>query len=52
MKSISNSKSKNNKKSSTNPFVKMIEDKKRIVETIRKGEDMSKLKNIKFVFPI
>lgn len=52
MKNISNNKSKKEKGSSANPFVKMIEDKKRIVEAIRKGEDMSRLKDIKFAFPI
>lgn len=52
MGNTSNNKSKKNKESSANPFVKMIDDKKRIVEAIKKGEDMSKLKDIKFAFPI
>ena len=52
MEKTSNNKSRKERQSSANPFVKMIEDKKRIVETIRKGEDMSKLKDIKFAFPI
>jgi len=52
MENTSNNRSKKEKGSLANPFVKIIEDKKRIVEAIRKGEDMSKLKDIKFAFPI
>jgi hypothetical protein len=37
---------------SVNPFIKMIEDKKRIVEAIRNGKDLSTLKGINFVSPI
>lgn len=46
MGNISGNKSEKKKGSSENPFVKMIDDKKRIAEAIRKGEDLSKLKNI------
>jgi hypothetical protein len=35
-----------------NPFIKMIEDKKRIVSAIRNGKDLSKLKDINFVSPL
>ncbi|WP_165456437.1 hypothetical protein [Pedobacter kyonggii] len=39
-------------KSKSNPLIKMIEDKKRIVNAIREGKDLSKLKGINFVSPI
>jgi hypothetical protein len=39
-------------KSRDNPFIKMIEDKKRIAEAIRNGKDLSTLKGINFVSPI
>ncbi|WP_165500390.1 hypothetical protein [Pedobacter psychroterrae] len=35
-----------------NPIIRMIEDKDKIVEAIRSGKDLSKLKGIKFVSPI
>ena len=40
------------KKSKQNPLMKMIEDKKRVIDAIRAGNDLSKLKDIKFVSPI
>jgi hypothetical protein len=40
------------KHTSVNPIIKLIEDKKRIVEAIREGKDLSKLKDISFVSPI
>jgi len=43
---------KGKEKSSQNPFVKMVEDKKRIVNAIKEGKDLSKLKGINFVCPI
>ncbi|WP_285011087.1 hypothetical protein [Pedobacter faecalis] len=52
MKSVSKNRSTKDKASSGSSFVQMIEDKKRIVEAIKKGEDVSKLKGIKFAFPI
>ncbi len=36
----------------TNPIIKMIEDQKRIVKAIKKGEDLSKLKGIKIISPL
>ena len=39
-------------KSKSNPLVKMIEDKKRVINVIREGKDLSKLKGISFVSPI
>lgn len=35
-----------------NPFMKMIEDKKRIAETLKEGKPLSALKEITFVKPI
>jgi hypothetical protein len=35
-----------------NPFVQMIEDKKRIDQAIQNGEPLSSLKDIKFVKPL
>jgi len=42
----------NKKHIPANPIIKLIEDKKRIVEAIREGKDLSKLKDIKFASPI
>lgn len=42
----------NRKHTPVNPIIKLIEDKKRIVEAIREGKDLSKLKDIKFASPI
>lgn len=39
-------------KSSTNPLIKMIEDKKRIVKAIKSGKDLSSQKDMKIVSPI
>jgi len=39
-------------KSMPNPLIKMIEDKKRVINAIREGKDLSKLKGINFVSPI
>lgn len=36
----------------SNPFQKLIEDKGRIIVAIKNGENLSKLKGIKFVRPI
>jgi len=35
-----------------NPFIQMIEDKKRIDEAIQNGESLSALKDIRFVTPL
>jgi hypothetical protein len=35
-----------------NPFLKLIEDKKRIAKAFKNGEPLSSLKDIKFVHPI
>jgi hypothetical protein len=35
-----------------NPFIQMIEDKKRIDQAIQNGEPISALKDIKFVKPL
>jgi len=40
------------KKSSTNPFIKLVEDKKKITAAIQSGKSLSSLKEIKFVKPI
>ncbi|SMC87528.1 hypothetical protein [Pedobacter africanus] len=45
-------KQNNTSPAKVNPFIKMIEDKKRIVDAIRAGQDLSKLKDIKFVTPL
>ena len=42
----------NKKHIQANPIIKLIKDKKRIVEAIREGKDLSKLKDIKFASPI
>ena len=39
-------------KTSKNPIIQMIEDKKRIVKAIKKGESLSTLKGIKIVSPL
>ncbi|WP_156166660.1 hypothetical protein [Pedobacter sp. BMA] len=39
-------------KSIPNPLIKMIEDKKCVINAIREGKDLSKLKGINFVSPI
>ena len=39
-------------KSSFNPFVKALEDKKKIAAAVQRGIDLSTLKGIKFVKPI
>lgn len=38
--------------SKSNPLIKMVEDKKLVIQAIREGKDLSKLKGIKFVSPI
>ncbi|WP_316811482.1 hypothetical protein [Pedobacter heparinus] len=48
----SNIANKGGNKFRVNPFIKMIEDKKRIAEAIRNGKDLSKLKDINFVSPL
>ncbi len=40
------------KKSSQNPFIKLIEDKKKITAAIQGGKSLSSLKGIKFVKPM
>jgi hypothetical protein len=47
-----NSSKKKAPKSSGNPFVQLIEDKKKINEKIKNGKSLSTLKGIKFVKPI
>ncbi len=42
---------KNKKPAKPNPFIQMIEDKKRIDQAIQNGEPLSSLKDIKFVKP-
>ncbi|PYF68469.1 hypothetical protein B0O44_11256 [Pedobacter nutrimenti] len=53
---VKNSKShiENKKQGNTvvNPFIKMIEDKKRISEAIKEGKTLSSLKEIAFVKPL
>ena len=44
-----NAASKKNKPKKANPFVQMIEDKKRIDQAIQNGERLSMLRNIPFV---
>ena len=39
-------------KPSANPLIKMMEDKKRIINAIKSGEDLSTLKGIKIVSPL
>ena len=43
---------KNKKPAKANPFIQMIEDKKRIDQAIQNGESLSSLKDIKFVKPL
>lgn len=43
---------KESQKSPSNPLIKMVADKKRVVAAIREGKDLSKLKGINFVSPI
>lgn len=50
-----NNTKKNNAKAgkfSVNPFVKALEDKKKIAAALQHGIDLSTLKGIKFVKPI
>ena len=47
-----NSSKKKPQMPSGNPFVQLIEDKKKINETIKNGKSLSTLKGIKFVKPI
>jgi hypothetical protein len=47
-----NSSKKKPQKPSGNPFVQLVEDKKKINETIKNGKSLSTLKGIKFVKPI
>ena len=44
----------NNKreKASGNPFIKALEDKKKITAAVREGKALSSIKGIKFVKPI
>ncbi|TDQ07052.1 hypothetical protein ATK78_4068 [Pedobacter metabolipauper] len=48
----SNTDSKKRISNFVNPFIKMIEDKKRIAETLKEGKSLSTLKEISFVKPI
>ncbi len=41
-----------NHKRTANPIITMIEKKKRIVEAIKNGDDLSALKGIKIVSPL
>jgi len=43
---------KKQKASFVNPFIQMIEDKKKIEKAIQEGEPLSTLKDIKFVKPL
>jgi len=43
---------KGKEKSSVNPLIKMMDDKRRIIDAIRDGKDLSTLKGIKIVSPI
>ena len=52
MDTINNSSKKIRRETSGNPFVKVIEDKKKITAAIQQGKDLSTLKGIKFVKPI
>jgi hypothetical protein len=51
-RNTSNTVNKGKKKSSVNPLVKMMEDKRRIIDAIRDGKDLSTLKGINIVSPI
>jgi hypothetical protein len=50
---VSNTKShttpKKQKAAFVNPFIQMIEDKKKIAQAVEDGKSLSTLKNIKFV---
>jgi len=48
----SNTVNNGKEKSSVNPLVKMMEDKRRIINAIRDGRDLSTLKGINIVSPI
>ena len=54
--SVNNTKShivpKKQKSIPTNPFIQMIEDKKKIDQVIEDGNSLSTLKDIKFVKPL
>jgi hypothetical protein len=43
---------KKQKPTSINPFIQMIEDKKKIDKAIEEGQSLSALKDIKFVKPL
>jgi len=45
-------KGKDSQKSVSNPLIKLVEDKKRVISAIREGKDLSKLKGINFVRPL
>ncbi|SEA76987.1 hypothetical protein SAMN05443550_105132 [Pedobacter hartonius] len=48
----SNTVNKGKEKSSVNPLVKMMADKRCIIDAIQDGKDLSTLKGIKIVSPI
>jgi hypothetical protein len=52
MKRIDKNNINSEAKNFNNPIVQMIEDKKRVVEAIKKGKSLSTLKGIKVVSPL
>ena len=52
MEQVSKNNTVSEGKVSKNPIIQMIEDKKRIVKAIKKGESLSNLKGIKIVSPL
>jgi len=49
---ILNTVNKRTEKSPVNPLIKMMKDKRRIINAIRDGKDLSTLKGIHIVSPI
>jgi|GEM_PF-6432603 len=47
-----NAGSKKSAKSSGNPFIKALEDKRRINKALKEGKDLSTLKGIDFATPL
>lgn len=52
MDSIKHNNKEVQEKPSSNPFIKLFEDKKKIVTAIQNGKSLSMLKGIKFIKPI
>ncbi len=52
MKSIKKTNGSVSPRNASNPIMKMIQDKKKIMVAIKKGKKLSSVKGVKFVSPI